>query len=65
MTSELFLPLDEVLNLRFLPAFTGKPAFGSIERELLSLPARLGGLGVIIPSVHFSSFCLRIVLLLP
>jgi len=44
MTSELFLPLDEVLSLRFLPALTSRPAFGSIERELLSLPACLGGL---------------------
>jgi len=52
---ELFLPLDEVLNLRFLPALTSIPALGSIERELLSLPARLVGLGAIIPSVHFSS----------
>ena len=34
---------------------TGQPAFGSIERELLSLPAYLGGLSVIIPTVHFSS----------
>jgi len=55
MTSELFLPLDEVLNLCFLPVLTSRPAFGSIERELLSLPAHLGRLGVIIPSVHFSS----------
>ena len=54
-TPELFHPLDDVLSLRFLPAMTGRPAFGSIERELLLLSARLGGLGVIIPIVHFSS----------
>jgi len=34
-----------------LPA--GKPAFGPLERELLSLPARFGGLGIIIPSTYF------------
>jgi len=34
---------------------TSQLPFGSIERELLSLPVRLGGLGVIVPSVHFSS----------
>ena len=28
---ELFHPLDNVLSLRFLPAMTGRPAFGSIE----------------------------------
>ena len=54
-TPELFHPLDDVLSLRFLPAMTSRPTFGSIEQELLSLPARLGGLGVIIPTVHFSS----------
>ena len=55
MNFELFHPLDDVLSLRFLPAMTCRLAFGSIERELLSLPAHLGGLGVIIPTVHFSS----------
>ena len=54
-TPELFHPLDDVLSLRFLIAMTDRPEFGSIERELLSLPARLGELGVIIPTVHFSS----------
>jgi len=55
MTSEFFHPLDDVLNLRFLPAMTSQLPFSSIERELLSLPACLGGMGVIVPSVHFSS----------
>ena len=63
--SELFIPLDNVLSLRFLPAMTGQPAFGPIECELLSLPARLGGLGVIIPTVYFHHlFCPLSVLLL-
>ena len=35
---------------------TGRQAFGSVERELLSLPARLGGLGIVVPSIHLSSF---------
>jgi len=55
MTSEFFYPLDDVLSLRFLPAMTSQLPFSSIECELLSLPACLGGLGVIVPSVHFSS----------
>ena len=37
-------------------ALTDWSAFGSPERELLSLPACLGELGINIPSVHFSSF---------
>ena len=53
---ELFHPLDDVVSLRFLPAVTGRQAFGSVERELLSLPARLGGLGIVVPSIHLSSF---------
>jgi len=53
MFDDLYCPLDEVLSLRFLPALTGHPAFGPTERELLSLPARLGGLGVVIPSIYF------------
>ena len=53
---ELFHPLDDVVSLHFLPAVTGWRGFGSMERELLSLPAHLGGLGVVVPSIHFSSF---------
>ena len=52
-SSESFQHLDEVLSVCLLPAITGKPAFGPLERELLSLPARLGGLGIIVPSTHF------------
>jgi len=55
MTSELFHPFDDVLILRFLLAMTSQLPFSSIERELLSLPVCLGGLGVIVSSVHFSS----------
>ena len=55
MSSELFLSLDDVLSLCFLPAVTGKSAFGPVEWKLLSLPARHGELGVIIPTVHFLS----------
>ena len=52
---ESFQLLDDVLSTCFLPAVTGKPAFGPLERELLSLPAHLGGLGIIIPTTHFLS----------
>ena len=52
---EFFHHLDEVLKARFFPAVTGNPVYGPLERELLSLPAHLGGLGIIIPSTHFSS----------
>ena len=58
MATEFFYPLDDVLSLHLLPAMTGQPASGPTERELLSLPARLGGLGVIVPTAHFSSLIL-------
>ena len=43
-SSASFQSLDDVLSTCFLPAVTGKPAFGPLERELLSLPTCLGGL---------------------
>ena len=53
---ELFHPLDDVMSLRFLPAVIGQQAFGLVEHELLSLPAYLGGFGIVVPSIHLSSF---------
>jgi hypothetical protein len=38
-----------VLRGNFLPKLTGRPAFSNTERELLSLPPRLGGIGVTNP----------------
>ena len=43
------------LVLICLPAFTSKPAFHPLERELLSLPTRLSGLGIVVPCTNFSS----------
>ena len=53
---ELFHPLDDVVSLHFLPTVTDRQAFGSVEHELLSLPACLGGLGIVVPSIQLSSF---------
>ena len=46
---DFWLPLEEVLRGNFLPKLTGRPAFSNTERELLSLPPRLGGIGVTNP----------------
>ncbi len=43
---ELLLPLEMSLRQCFLPALTGRSAPGDIERRLLALPARHGGLGI-------------------
>ena len=47
--SNLFLPLEHVIRHHFLPALTGRQNINDQERELLSLPARLGGIGIINP----------------
>ena len=46
----LLLPLEEAIHQKFLPALTGRPPCSPEERELLSLPVRFGGLGIIDPS---------------
>ena len=38
--------LDEVITSEFIPAITGAIHCSNIERELLSLPSKLGGLGI-------------------
>ena len=39
--------LEAALQYKFLPALTGRQAFCDVEREVLSLPAKLGRIGVI------------------
>ena len=48
--ADLFQPLEEAVYHVFLPALTGRPEPGEVERVLLSLLPRHGGLGVINPS---------------
>ena len=42
--------MEEVIRHRFRPALTGRNAISNVERDLLTLPTRLGGLGIINPS---------------
>ena len=46
----LLEPLEQVIQEKFIPAITGRPSCSKIERSLLALPARMGGLGLTIPS---------------
>ena len=48
--SDLFKPLEDTIRHRFIPALTGRCALSDIERDLLSLPTCLGGLGISNPS---------------
>ena len=49
-TSYLFKPLEETIRHWFIPALTGRSAISDIERNLLSLPTHLSGLGIMNPS---------------
>ena len=59
----LMKPLEETIRRVFLLNLTGQNAFNDTERDLLSLPARLGGLGISDPckkSVLHYSTCVTI-----
>ena len=45
----LLQPLEDAIRQCFIPALTNRPAPGDLERELLALPTRLGGLGLVNP----------------
>ena len=46
---ELLEPLEDTLRQRFIPSLTGRPPPDDLTREVLSLPARLGGLAITNP----------------
>ena len=48
--SPLFKPLEDAIYLKLLSSFTGHSCSTS-ELELFSLPCRLGGLGIVNPTV--------------
>ena len=48
---ELFSPLEQTIRAYLLPALSGKCAFSDAERQLISLPSHLGGLGITDPCV--------------
>ena len=42
----LLQPLEEAIRHQFLPAMSGRQGISDLERDLLALPARHGGLGI-------------------
>ena len=46
----LLQPLEDIIRTKLLPALCGRAAPNDTERDLLELPARLGGIGVINPT---------------
>ena len=49
--SDLLLPLDNAIRSLLLPELTGQPPPSDLLTRLFALPARLGGLGIKIPSM--------------
>jgi hypothetical protein len=47
--SDLLQPLEMAIQSQFIPALTGQPPPGRLVREMLALPARLGGMGLVNP----------------
>lgn len=47
--ADLLQPLEDAIHQHLLPALTGQPPCSREVRELLSLPVRLGGMGIINP----------------
>ena len=46
----LLQPLENIIRQKLIPALTGRPPPNDLERDLLALPARLGGMGLINPT---------------
>ena len=53
--SNLLLPLESILRTCALPTLTGHSPPCDLDREIFSLPARWGGLGICDPSIQSES----------
>ena len=51
LSSCLFQPLEDLIGSAFIPKLLGHEIPGTVERDLFSLPVRLGGLGLFNPTV--------------
>lgn len=55
MYVQFLLPLEEIICTKFLSNLTNQSFFSDAERDLMALPPRLGGLGIVNPA-RYSSF---------
>ena len=53
---DLMQPLEDCISNRLIPAITGRPSISDLERDLLSLPARMGGMDISYPTESDCSF---------
>ena len=64
--SNLLSPLEDKLHQFLIPALTDRPSSSEVERDILALPAHLGGLGIPNPStLSQSSFHSSVTLTAP
>ena len=54
-TFSCFLKLEEALTTKFIPALTGHDPPAALQHSLFALPARFGGLGIIVQDSLSSS----------
>ena len=52
---QLLHPLEECIRAKFIPSVCGRTAPNDLERDLLALPPRLGGVGVANPALQSAS----------
>ena len=52
----LLQPLEDVISTRLLPSLTGRDTPNELERQLIALPAHLGGLGITNPAAPSDPF---------
>ena len=45
--ADLLQPLEEAVQQNLSPILTGRPSCSSMERDLLALPVRMGGMGLV------------------
>ena len=50
--TKLLTPLEEAIRHQLIPAITGQSTRSDTERDVLALPCRLGGLGIINPVLN-------------
>ena len=55
-TNSLFQPLEEVITHHLIPATTGRQPPGDLERSILALLCREGGMGIINPTTLRSQY---------
>ena len=54
--SALMQPLEDCIRNKLIPAIIGRPSVSDLERDLLSLPARMGGMDIRFPTESDGSF---------